>query len=93
MSRTMETLKKHRERLYKRIIPCKTKILIDGGAYKGREGIIQHKIHLREKGNGYFRVFVELLDDGKGVEIGGDNIEILEYSDYKPRYHQDYEIK
>jgi len=92
MSRTMETLKKHRERLFKKIIPRKTDVFIDDGKYKGREGIVIDKKSVIETGNGYFTVLVVLSDNKKAVEVGGDNIEIIGYCDYQ-KTERDYRYK
>jgi len=88
----METLKKHRERLFKKVIPRKTAVYIDDGEYKGCEGIAIDKKSVVETGNSYFTILVVLNHNKKAVEVGGDNFVIINYSDYE-KTERDYRYK
>lgn len=80
MGRTMKTLKKHRLRLYSKIVPEKTYIMIDDGKYASNKGIVISKTNGYKTNNGYFTVDV-LLENDDIVNIGGDNIEIIKVVD------------
>jgi hypothetical protein len=76
MGKTMNTLKKHRGRLYNKLEPQKTYVRIDDGKYNGNKGIVWTKTNPFKTKTGYFSVTV-LLENDELVEVGGDDIDII----------------